>query len=102
MRTISFHKAGTSAKCLYCKKNDVPAERWNRRCDECKARSVSQVGNSGVVLGSRQPAAVIETEGGQRVFVDKFGKEVKNHGYDLDKDPRGYQRNNMVNKKIII
>jgi hypothetical protein len=49
----------------------------------------------------RVPAAVIEVEG-KKIFVDKFGKEVKDHGYNLDKDPRGWMRNKKKKKVTII
>lgn len=86
MRTISFNKA-KMAICLRCKTNPVPADRAMRPCRECTTKTST---NGGVIMGKRQPAAVIKTEDGKEIFVDKSGKEVRNPGYDLKKDPRGW------------
>lgn len=91
MRTISTNKAETL--CAYCHKNLVPIGKWNRKCDECKEKAKEKkadVKKTGRGLTTRIPAAVIKTDDGTEVFVDKFGKEVDNPGYDLKNDPRGW------------
>lgn len=91
MKTITFHKKVQTALCLFCKVNRVPLKDWNKRCSECKEKqSAIDREEQRVNVGARQPAAIIEIEGGQKVFVDKFGNEVPNPGYDLVNDPRGY------------
>lgn len=49
-----------------------------------------------VNVSKRTPAAVIEDANGNKVFVDKFGKEVQDTGYDLKKDPRGWIKNGYL------
>lgn len=108
MRKVTFNKAGARiltvdplgrqkmAVCLFCKKNEVPLSDWNKRCDSCRAKQAKHDEaekkriDSGVA--KRQPAAVLELENGQKVFVDKFGREVDNPGYDLKNDPRGWRK----------
>ena len=58
-----------------------------RPCKECVGKTSE---SGGVIVGKRNPAAVIKDEQGREIFVDKSGKEVKNPGYDLKKDPRGW------------
>ena len=76
--------------CLYCRQNFVPLNKWNSRCSEClvKYHSKSKKLNTKAV-SSREPAAIIEAKG-HEVFVDKFGKEVDNPGYDTKNDARGW------------
>lgn len=92
MQKISFNKLGKEAICLFCKENKVPLKDWNKRCGSCKAKqeAIDQKEQE-VIIGKRQPAAIIKTEDGRQVYVDKFGKEVENPGYDLKNDPRGFK-----------
>lgn len=88
MRTISFHKA--EFVCQTCRVNRV--KRWNQKCDSCKSKEKfddSETRMPGVA--HQQPAAVLEGENGEKVFVDKLGNKVDNPGYQLDVDPRGYR-----------
>jgi hypothetical protein len=82
------------AICLFCKKNEVPLNDWNRRCTECrekqKKKDEIEQQQLAMGIGKRTPAAVITLENGEKVFVDKFGKETDNPGYDLKNDPRGW------------
>lgn len=97
MRTISFHKKEETALCLFCKVNRVALKDWNKRCEECRAiRKKEEDEEMSVTVGKRDPAAIIETDGGQEIYVDKFGKEVPNPGYDLSKDPRGWKKNGYL------
>lgn len=103
MKKVTFNKLGQKAICMFCRVNKVPLERYNQRCEECKTKVKSEnVESGGVTVGKRMPAAVIETQDGEKIFVDKFGKEVKDHGYDLNNDPRGYNRNGRTKNKTII
>lgn len=101
MRTISFNKQGI--KCPKCGQN--PVARWNQLCEDCQkvqgapSKTVGEKLNS---VGKRVPAAVLQNEKGERIFVDKFGNEVKNHGYNLDDDPRGYHTTGTVKNKPTI
>lgn len=99
MRTITFNKVATIYKCAHCGKNDV--EKWNKLCPECASKKQEQLKKLDLKpLGKRQPAAVFEhTENGNKVFVDKNGREVKDHGYNLEVDPRGWIRNGKQTKK---
>lgn len=96
MRTISFHK-NTEAICNICHKNPVPLGKALRPCKECLAKEKTTTEGSEVIIGTRQPAAVIDANG-KKVFVDKFGKEVEGHGYDLTNDPRGYNKTKTSKK----
>ena len=81
-----------TAVCLFCHEEKVPLADWNKRCPKCKEKqqAIDAVEEAQQIqFGKRQPAVIV-TEGGQRVFVDKFGKDVDNPGYDLDNDPRGW------------
>lgn len=61
------------------------------RCPQCrKEQKEKDEQEQRVMVGQRSPAAMITTEDGQTVMVDKFGKEVDNPGYDLKNDPRGW------------
>lgn len=80
------------ALCLFCHKNKVPMRDWNKRCPSCKAEQKKKdEEEQRILIGKREPAAVIKPEEGGEVFVDKFGKEVDNPGYDLVNDPRGWK-----------
>lgn len=103
MRKITFNKLG--AICLFCKKNKVPIEKWNRPCESCKKKRSKAKGTKiDIMIGKRMPAAVLENDKGQKVFVDKHGVPVKDHGYDLENDPRGTNVSGKGKKykKIII
>lgn len=86
--------------CLFCKKNKVLMRDWNKRCAECKAQIRAEEEKAEIQMGikHRMPAAVITTEKGHRVFVDKFGEELDNPGYDLENDPRGYKHTGALPK----
>ena len=83
-----------TAVCLFCHKNKVPIEQWNKRCPECKElqRKKDEDEQKTILIGERKPAAVLEV-GQQKseVWVDKLGNEVKNPGYDLKHDPHGWK-----------
>ena len=104
MRMPTFNKQEETAVCMFCKKNRVPLKKWNKPCEDCKAKQVKgkTKQNGGVTIGKRLPAAVWEDENGNRVFVDKFNKPVQEHGYDLEKDPRGWDKTGKLRKKTII
>jgi hypothetical protein len=89
MRMPTFNKAEPTAICIKCKKNTVARSKALRPCSECLKKN-SPTTEVGIAIGHRDPAAVIEPVTGAEVFVDKFGKEVKNPGYDLKNDPRGW------------
>lgn len=95
MRTITFNKH--KILCLTCRKN--PVKRYTQSCDDCKKKRSEQSFNPEVVIARKQPAAVVTTEDGATVFVDKHGRQVKDHGYDLENDPRGYVRSGQIAKK---
>lgn len=101
MRKISFNKKKNVPLCITCKKNEVSIEKWDRPCADCKQKKEA-VKSEGPIIGSRPPAAVLETEDGVKVFVDKNGKETKNPGYDLQRDPRGWKYNGRAVKKSTI
>ena len=83
--------------CLFCHERPVPMDRWNLRCDECRRiqKEKDEAEKRNIAFHNRQPAAVIRPDGTQNttVFVDKFGVEVPNHGYNLDQDPHGWKKN---------
>ena len=92
MMKITFNKLVDSATCMFCHTNKVPLKDWNKRCSDCKKlQQTKDEEEQRVNVKSRQPAAIITTEGGEKIFVDKFGKEVKNPGYDLQNDARGFK-----------
>lgn len=100
MRTISWHKQG--ALCIQCKKNKVPLGKSLRPCEECR-KSKSRTSSPGdVAVSQGEPAAIVETDEGQKIFVDKFGKEVPNPGYDLKNDPRGWRHTGKLKDKPTI
>lgn len=91
------------AICLYCNKNFLPLEKWNRRCSDCKQKLKKLYENKSVFIGKRLPAAVLETKDGRKIFIDKFGIEIKNHRYDFKNDPRGWKTTGAHSKtKVII
>ena len=107
MKSIGFHKASTlkgQALCYVCKTNLLPLAKGNRPCDECKKKQIEYGPTSdvGVQFAKRDASAVIETESGQEVFVDKFGNDVDNPGYDTKNDPRGWRRSGTKKKTKII
>lgn len=90
------------AVCLYCNKNPVPLAKWNRRCDECRAKVEEKTSTIEVNIGHPQPAAVLEDDNGNKIFVDKFGNKLDNTGYDLENDPRGYKFTGLQPEKLDI
>lgn len=82
--------------CLFCNDpaHQVPIQRWNMRCAECKKiQTKKDEEEQRLSIQSRDPAAIIHPDGTEKteVFVDKFGKETKNPGYNLKEDPRGWK-----------
>lgn len=79
--------------CLTCRKNPVPVGRWNLPCEECRAKKADDHEKKDISIHQRQPAAVIKPDDTENtnIFVDKHGKEVRNPGYDLENDPRGWK-----------
>jgi len=85
--------------CLFCKETEIDIKDWNKRCPKCREKQrvedEKEMAQIDMGIGKRLPAAVIEvldSEGnptGQKVVVDKFGREVEDHKYDLKNDPRG-------------
>ena len=98
MKKITFNKVEDGNKCLVCGKNKV--RRWNDTCQDCKKNN--RIKKTGAAIGKRMPAAVIKTDDGREIFVDKFGKEVKEHNYDLKNDPRGYKATGRGKKTTTI
>lgn len=105
MQSLTFNKLAVGAKCLWCHVTVMPIERWNRKCENCKKKAVGakvKVTESKAIIGSREPAAVWEDDRGNQVFVDKRGKPVKNPGYDLENDPRGWEHTGTKKKNKTI
>lgn len=108
MRTLTVNRTGQqiTSICLFCKKNEVEIEDWNKRCTECRAKQKQkdeiEKQQINVGIGKRMPAAVITLDNGQKVFVDKFGQEVDNPGYDLEHDPRGWSYTGAKQKERTI
>ena len=103
MRMPTFNKQEETSICLFCKKNRVSIKKWNKPCDECKETLKKKKTRGGFQITKRQPAAVWEDDDGNRTFVDKFGKPVQDHGYDLDNDLDGRKTTGRgQNKKEII
>lgn len=105
MRGISFNKQEDTVLCIKCRVHRVPARKWDTPCEVCKGEEEDQQIKAGkdVSVGKRMPAAVIKTEDGREIVVDKFGKEVSDHGYDLKNDPKGWKKVGRIkNTKIII
>lgn len=96
------------AVCMFCHKNKVPIEDWNKRCEECRKKQAIKDKEEEarmIMTGKRLPAAVLEVGAEkQEVFVDKFGKEVDNPGYDLKNDPRGWKYTGKIkqNRTMIL
>lgn len=104
MHKTSFNKIDKTAICLFCKVNKVELIDWNKRCNSCKAEQKEiDKKEQDLIIGKRLPAAIIKTDDGRDVYVDKFGREVDNPGYNLKNDPRGWKYTGKVkDKKIII
>ena len=87
--------------CLFCNVSEVALKDWNKRCAKCreKQRKIDEAEQKNFSIGQAMPAAVITTEDGTKVFVDKFGREVPNPGYDLENDPRGWSYTRGGNNK---
>lgn len=108
--TVSSNGRQILAVCMFCKEAEVRIEDWNRRCTMCKAkqraRDEVEKMQIDVGVGKRQPAAIIEVNNADKtkVYVDKFGREVENPGYDLTHDPRGwgYSGTKPVERKTIL
>ena len=102
----------SSSVCLFCNKTEVHISDWNKRCPKCKEeqRLKDEEEKRAIGIRKRKPAAIIDVlykngiPTGQKVYVDKFGEEVENPGYDLKNDPRGYKKTGIgVNpRKTII
>jgi hypothetical protein len=99
LRKLTVNSVGKqiTSICLHCKKNEVPIENWNKKCDECREKQAKkdaiEMAQIDMGIGKRLPAAVLDVDikgKTQKVFVDKFGREVENPGYDLEGDPRGW------------
>lgn len=103
MKMPTFNKKRDLVLCLMCKINYVQQKDWQRPCDSCRNKADNIEQTKSVVVGRRMPAAVIDSNG-RKIFVDKLGNEVKDHGYDLTNDPRGWKRNGYLpnSKKDII
>ena len=112
LRRLTVNNVGKqiTSICLFCNKYEVPIERWNKRCTDCATKQAQkdtiEKQQIDMGIGKRLPAAIIEiTDKGktQEVFVDKFGREVENPGYDLKNDPRGwnYTRTQKGSRSII-
>lgn len=94
--------------CLFCHVTEIPEKDWAKRCVNCKDKQKKideeeiKAINMGII--KRQPAAIIdildkeEHTTGDQVYVDKFGREVENPGYDLQNDPRGWKTTKALNK----
>lgn len=74
--------------CSFCGEGLVSVARWNMRCSTCKSNNNTKTYNA-VTVSKRDPSAIIHTDEGEKVFVDKFGREVDNPGYDLENDRHG-------------
>lgn len=89
--------------CLFCNKNEILVRDWNKRCPECRekqsVKDAIEKEQIGMGIGKRLPAARIVTDDGKEVWVDKFGREVENPGYDLKNDPRGWGKTGTQPKK---
>lgn len=100
MKQITFNKKEDTVLCIICKRNAVSSKRWNKPCEDCKAKEKKKkTEKHDLGVGQRLPAAVWENEDGDQIFVDKFGKPVKEHGYNLENDPRGHGRTGTTKKK---
>ena len=109
LKDLTLDETGKQAMavCLYCKETEIPIEDWNKRCKNCRAKQKEiderEKQQIEMGIGRRTPAAVITTEDGRQVYVDKFGREVQNPGYDLQNDPRGQKVSGIEkSKKTII
>lgn len=117
MESVTFNRLTQTALCFMCKKNRVPLALWNKPCDDCKKKLKAAVSNpqpqSGeekakvipMKLGKKLPAARLEKpktriEPKKDIYVDKYGREVENPGYDPINDPRGWQATGTINKKF--
>lgn len=87
--------------CMTCGKNKV--KRFTKKCEECALLSAGDAKQyEGLSVLNRQPFARIVTDEGAEVYVDKNGKEVADHGYDLEKDPRGWKKTGTQRSKRTI
>ena len=90
--------------CKFCGIGKVPITKANRRCESCRQTLVgNKLNHLEVRLGRRKPAAIVEvsleeTTEKEKLFVDKFGNPVENPGYDLERDPRGWDFAGMSRK----
>lgn len=92
MQKISFNKLfnqKNKVPCAQCRTEMVSINKVGGLCDNCGKVILNDKGNN-LIMGKRDIAAVLDV-GGQRVYVDKFGREVDNTIYDLDNDPRGWE-----------
>ena len=100
MRKTSFNKLDKTT-CSFCNVTEIPASRWNLRCDDCKMKlGRERIKNKPTVrVGRRMPAAVVTEADGRQVFVDKHGKEVKDHGYNIEDDPHGWKATGKLKQR---
>jgi len=99
MRKISFNKIEEMVVCRICRTTKVPKIKAMIKCENCKSKRTV---DAGIGISNRQPAAIIQTESGEKVFVDAHGKEVEGHGYDLKNDPKGYKKQGLIKERTII
>ena len=99
MRNPTFNKLVETALCITCKINPVPLSNALRPCDSCRKKKAKTKAQTTLRMGQREPSAIIETDNGTKVFVDKTGKEVSNPGYDLTNDPRGHRFTGTVGRE---
>lgn len=102
MRGITFNKQNLRGICIFCKKNTVPLGHHMERCEECKKKKTAPISAS-FTISEKEPIAVVEhIESQSKMFVDDKGNILNNHGYDLENDPRGWQRNKRVRTRTLI
>lgn len=86
--------------CLFCNETNVEQRDWNKRCVKCREKQREKdVHEMQIIVGKSLPAARLVTEDGQEIWVDKFGREVTNPGYDIENDPRGWKYTGTEGKK---
>lgn len=86
-------------KCLFCGQEEVDLADWNKRGPKCRAEQKEKDEEEKIRIIKPLPAARIVTEDGREVWVDKFGREVENPGYDVKNDPRGWNKTGLVQGK---
>lgn len=100
MKKIAFNKLGDFL-CIVCGEQRV--KRFSQKCTSCKSLGGGDAKKyEGLAVLKRVPSARLITGDGAEVFVDKNGKEVTDHGYDLENDPRGWKRTGTQKPKRTI